>query len=432
MSEVGAQQAATPAADRAFGRTSILFLLCYVLAQADKQVMGLLAVPVQETFALSNAQLGFLQGVAFSIAYALGGLPIARLLDGGHRVRIAAACVALWSVATVRCGFAGAFLVLVIMRSATAVAEAGLAPAFFSILSQSDDRRRIARTTSAFMLAPFVGGGLVLLLGGWLLDAMSRTAGGSDSWRAVFVALGVLGLAIAPFLAVFAHEPSRPGASSGTRCVPPLRAVLAAIFIENRFLCLYFLGLTAFTVLLYAAVAWYPAYLVRRFGISASAAGGYAGVIYLVAGVLGTLATNLLATIRKDVSVASIVRGFLIASVMLVPTAIAMTTIADMQGSLAFHALYAFLSAGVVASMAVPIQLSLANAMQARGIAVFSLLTSAGAGSAGPLIVGCLVDWGDVSLGAAFAFTGGGAMVLASLLLLLAWRARHTLESSTS
>lgn len=399
--------------------------------------MGLLAVPVQQEFQLSNAQLGLLQGVAFAIAYALGGLPIARLLDGGHRVRIAAACVALWSIATMLCGIAGSFLALAAFRAATAVAEAGLPPAAFSIFSQAGDRRAVARMTSTFMLAPFIGGGLVLLLGGVLLkfatDSGLSLPGWSSPWRMVFLAVGLPGLLLALLLVAFAREPARPAAAAGARPpLPSLRAVLSAIFRQSQFLRLYYLGLTTFCVLIYSVIAWYPAFLVGRFGISAATAGGYAGIVYLVAGVLGTLGVRLLANAGREPSVVVLVRGYVFAALLMVPVIVALFLLDNLIASLALYAMYAALSAAIIASMAVPIQLSLGNAMQARGIAVFALLTSALAGSAGPLIVGLLSDRAGISLGAALAITCGGASTVASLLLFRAWRVASDRSGSIS
>ncbi len=155
--------------------TAWLFSICFVLAQADKQVMGLLATPVQEQFKLTNVQLGLLQGAAFAIAYSVGGLPIARMLDGGRRIRIAAVCVVLWSLATLGTGLATSFGVLVFCRAATAFAEAGLPPAAFSVFAQRSEREA-AKLISGFMLAPFVGGGLVLLVGGLILKSAGESA----------------------------------------------------------------------------------------------------------------------------------------------------------------------------------------------------------------------------------------------------------------
>lgn len=421
-----ARAAGSRASAKSSAGTAALLFLCFILAQADKQVMGLLAIPVQAEFGLSNAQLGFLQGVAFAVAYAIGGIPIARLLDGGHRIRIASACVAIWSLATLLCGVAGSFIALALFRAATAIAEAGLPPAAFSIFSQRADRRSVARLSSMFMMGPFVGGGLVLLLGGLLLTAMRGSSFAlplwSSPWRLIFLALGLPGLLLAALLFLRGLEPERPVRVAGDRSVEPLRAVLRAIFVESRFLRFYYPAMISFTLVLYALTAWYPALLVRGFGMETGAAGGYAGSTYLVAGILGTLGMIAMTGMAPRISIATLMRTYLIAAVLLVPAVILLPLVGEARSSLILYGVFALVAAAIVSSMAVPIQFSLPNRMQARGIAIFSLLTSAGAGSAGPLIVGLLADHG-LSLGRALAITSGLSAVVTVILLLCALRA---------
>ena len=404
-------------------RTGLLLMLCFILAQADQQVMGLLAVPIQEEYGLSNSQLGLLQGFAFSMAYAVGGLPLARLLDGGNRIRIAAVCVALWSLATMLCGLANSFLMLLILRAVTAVTEAGLPPAAFSIFSQSGDGRRAARMTSMFMLAPFIGGGLVWLLGGMLLgaipDGVIALPGWSSPWRAIFLAVGLPGLILAPLLAIIAREPPRAIVKAH---LPGFATVLKTVFVESRFLRCYFAALTAFYMLSAAISGWFPAFLVRTHGITPAQAGGYAGGLFLVAGVLGVIAANLRATFRADSSPRAIVGDLFLIALALVPISLAMTQVAGLATALVLYGLYAFLSAAIIAVMAVPIQLSLATQVRARGIASSSFCMSAFVGSVGPLLVGVLSDRAGLPLSDAIAVTGGVAIGCAVLLFHLARR----------
>ena len=406
--------------------TAMLLSLCFVLAQADKQATGLLAGPIQRSLALTDGQLGWVQGGAFAIAFAIGGLPIARLLDSGNRVKIAAACVALWSVATILCGVATSLLLLLLCRGGTAVAEAGLPPAAFSIFSQSGDRRSLARLTSGFMLAPFIGGGLMLVLGGLLLKSLPEhvdlLVGSAERWRVVFFAVGLSGFVIAAALLLLGREPHRATTPMIEAALPTLGSVLTTIFVEDGFLRFYFSGLTAFYLFMAALIAWYPIYLVREFGLRAGTAGEYAGLTYLGAGVLGTFFVNLLASVRADATVASMSREHLVAAILLAPISIALPLVGNLGVSLTLYGSYAFLSAAILSTMAVPIQVSLPDTMRARGTAVLSFLMSAIAGGAGPVIVGMLSERAHLPLGGALALVAGVAMVIATSLLFLARR----------
>ena len=390
-------------------RTPALLLACFILAQADKQVMGLLAIDVQQSFDLTNTQLGFLQGGAFAIAFAIGGLPISRLIDSGNRVKLAAACVALWSVATILCGFAGSFAALLLFRAATAVAEAGLPPAAFSIFSQQRDPRRVARLTGIFMLAPFVGTGLMFLLGGNLLE-IARSGvvdfvSAAEPWRVVFFAVGVPGLILAPLLAMLGREPPRTPPASNKRTMPDYKSVFRFIFREQPFLRNYYFALTAFYAATASLLAWYPALLVKTLGMTTGSAGAHAGATYLVGGIAGALAGTAYFSSHRALSPALMARAFVVLAALLGPVVIALPLMRDLAPSLALYGLFAFFSSAVLALMPVPVQLTLEDRARARGTAILSLLMSACAGTAGPLFVGVFMDTTGEPLSVALLWT---------------------------
>ena len=99
------------------------------LSYLDRQILGLLAEPLRQDLHLTDLQIGLLQGFTFAIVLATAGLPLGRLVDTGNRVRIAAIGIALWSIMTAACGFAGSFGALLLCRTGVAWGEASLTPA---------------------------------------------------------------------------------------------------------------------------------------------------------------------------------------------------------------------------------------------------------------------------------------------------------------
>lgn len=404
------------------GRTAVLLLLCFVLAQADKQVIGLIAEPLRRSLRLSDGQLGLVQGAAFAIGFAVGGLPIARLVDTGNRIRVAAGCVVAWSIATIASGFAPTFGLLVLSRAFTAFAEAGLPPAAFSIFSSANDRRLVAKLTGIFMLAPYLGGGLVLLGGGLLLHVAGSTP---DAWRWVLLAIGVPGLLLAPVLLAFGFAPPREVDTTAAPAGPNnYRQVLAEIFVRRPLLRNYYLGLALFYVGTAAMLAWFPGFLVRVQSLSAAEAGAYAGITFLVAGVGGTIGATAVLASRDQLTPVGVVRIFFLLSAVAMPTALLLPLAHGLIVVMALYALYAFISAAILSAMPIPLQLALSPGMRARGIAVLSLIMSAGAGSAGPLIVGLLSDHTGLQLSGALSAVGAASSAAAALLFLLAGRVR--------
>ena len=84
----------------------LVFLLfaAYVFSFIDRIILGLLVEPIKAEFALSDTQIGLLQGLAFALFYTICGLPIGWAVDRFARIPIAAAGVALWSGMTALCG----------------------------------------------------------------------------------------------------------------------------------------------------------------------------------------------------------------------------------------------------------------------------------------------------------------------------------------
>jgi len=98
---------------------------------ADRSVLAVLAQPIKHSLALSDFQLGILQGVAFALLYALLGLPIGRLAERYSRVKILSAAILFWSLMTTACGFIGSFMQLLLCRVGVGMGEAGAQPATF-------------------------------------------------------------------------------------------------------------------------------------------------------------------------------------------------------------------------------------------------------------------------------------------------------------
>src|SRR4051812_26765587 len=115
----------------------VLAMLClvYVLNFLDRQLLSILAKPIQDELGLSDGQLGRLGGLYFALFYCILGVPVAWLADRGNRVRVLTIACAVWSAATVACGMAQNYSQLAIARMSVGVGEAGGVPPSYSIIS---------------------------------------------------------------------------------------------------------------------------------------------------------------------------------------------------------------------------------------------------------------------------------------------------------
>src|SRR4029450_5263624 len=94
-----------------------------------RSILGILLEPIKHEFAVSDASLGLLGGLAFAAFYATFGIPVARWADRSSRRNVLAVSIALWTGMTALCGLAATFPLLVLARVGTAVGESGASPA---------------------------------------------------------------------------------------------------------------------------------------------------------------------------------------------------------------------------------------------------------------------------------------------------------------
>src|SRR6218665_543102 len=90
------------------GAWLVLGILCfvYVLNFLDRQLLSILAKPIQDELKVTDGQLGMIGGLYFALFYCLISIPVAFFADRTNRVKVVAFACGLWSAATVACGLA--------------------------------------------------------------------------------------------------------------------------------------------------------------------------------------------------------------------------------------------------------------------------------------------------------------------------------------
>lgn len=185
------------------GLTLGLLVLVAILSYVDRQVFTLFQDDIKKELGLDDGQLGLLTGIAFAAFYALAAFPIARYADRGDRRLVIAVCVSIWSAATALSAFAHSFWQMLLARVGLAAAEAGAGPAGLSLLTDIFPKDRRTTVISVMLAANAVGLSGGLALAGWL----SQWYG----WRAVFLIVGLPGVAVGLLVYLLAAEPRRRG-----------------------------------------------------------------------------------------------------------------------------------------------------------------------------------------------------------------------------
>ena len=102
-----------------------MLLVVYAFNFLDRQILGILAQPIQAELKLDDAQFGLIGGPPFAILYSILGVPFALLADRVGKARVIATALIVWSGFTALCGMAGSFWSLFAYRMGVGVGEAG-------------------------------------------------------------------------------------------------------------------------------------------------------------------------------------------------------------------------------------------------------------------------------------------------------------------
>src|SRR5687768_1033845 len=185
-------------------RLLAFLLLAYILNFLDRQILGILAHPIKADLNLSDAQFGAIGGLAFALLYSVMAVPLAMLADHTRRSWVIAGALTVWSGFTALCGTAASYGQLFLYRLGVGVGEAGgVAPSYALIADYFEPARR-ARALAIYSLGIPLG-----LAGGTLAGAYIASW---IDWRAAFLAMGFLGIGLAPIMLYFVRDLPRPPA----------------------------------------------------------------------------------------------------------------------------------------------------------------------------------------------------------------------------
>ena len=168
-----------------------MLTLALILAFADRGLLSILVDPVKKDLHLTDLQMSYMLGFAFSAVYSIAALPLGYLVDRVNRRSLIAVCIVTWSIMTGYACFAESFGQLFVARMGLGIAEAALAPAAFSMIRDSFSLTQRARAFAVLNSAHLVGGGSALLVGGALLGFASNGGLHSLSLSSAFTSLAV-------------------------------------------------------------------------------------------------------------------------------------------------------------------------------------------------------------------------------------------------
>jgi predicted MFS family arabinose efflux permease len=404
-------------AKRGVGSALAILFLVNLLAAVDRTALAAVLPAIKSDLVLSDTQLGFLTGIAFSAFYAVFGLPLASWADRRNRRTILCFSVLFWSIATAATGMARGFSQLAGARMLVAVGEAGGVPAAHSLLSELTPVTRRPMVFAVHSAAAPLGA-LVGLAGvGILADLYG--------WRTSFFVLGLAGLPVLAMIVAWLPEPRQISN-------PPTDSALATWsgLLGNRSFLWLLAGFAFGSFAMAGLLQWLPSYFGRTFRLSLGEAGVLFGLAYgagAVAGMLlGGICANRLMSKRT-------VWALWIASLSYVlgaPLLVAALIVDSLSLSLTLVALGTGVASAAYGPAFAMIQTIAEPRMRAKASAISLFVSNLVGAGLGPLFVGILSDaiGGENSLQTAMLWLSPALFVPA----ICYWRSATAFDLATS
>jgi predicted MFS family arabinose efflux permease len=363
----------------------VLLSTVNVFNYMDRMALSVLLPSIKADLALSDGQLGLLVGFAFSLFYAICGIPIARWADHGIRRDIIALTLGVWSVMTALSGTAQNFWQLFVARVGVGAGEAGSLPPAQSIVCDYVPLKKRAGVFAVHNFGAVAGIMLGMALAGWLGERIG--------WRWTFVALGIPGMVLAAIVRLTLREPKRGLFDTPYETTKGPSRDTAIRFLwrcRTYRLLLSFLVVNGFVQ--FGLNQWWPSFYARVFALNAASVGVSLGVAIGVGSGIGVLIGGVLAnqTVQRDVRLPLFICAG--ATLLAIPTVLGSLFVASAAASIllaALTGLFWTVQAGPIIAALYSVALP---SMRATAGAVTIFFTSAIGYGLGPFCVGVLSD----------------------------------------
>ena len=424
--------------ERAAWWALLLLTATYTFSFIDRQIINLLVDPIRTDLSLSDSQVSFLQGLAFVLPYVLLSIPLGRIVDRARRIRVLVIGILVWTVSCVSCGLARNFWQLGVARVGVGAGEASVTPASWSLLADYFPEERRALPVSIFLMGPYLGAGLSLILGaevvGWasgLGDIHLPVVGTLAPWQLTFMLVAIPGLCMVALLPLLT-EPNRLERLSAHQSGVSWREVGQYVWPRRGVFGAYLLGAPFVVLVLYALQAWVPSLLIRVHGLEIVQAGRYYGTIALVAGSAGVLSGPVFSRwlARRGAGQTAPLLTALMSTAVLIPTVILAGLASSLMPALVLITVTSYLVTFPLALFATGLQNAAPNELRGLMAGCYVLSTNLIGLALGPssvALVGDYVFQDSQAVGKSLALVSA---VFLPLALILMWRGLSALRRS--
>jgi MFS family permease len=218
------------------GLVLAILTFVYVINFLDRQLLGILAKPIEESLHITDKQIGLIGGLYFAMFYCFIAIPVGWFADRTSRVGVLSLACAIWSAATICCGLSATYPQLVAARMTVGFGEAGGVPPSYALIAEIYPPGQRGMAYGTYNLGPPIGAALGVAFG--------ASVAASFGWRYPFIAIGLVGVVAALAVRLFVREPTRggPGVAAGEAPAKAPFWPTVGMFVTNPVLMLISLG----------------------------------------------------------------------------------------------------------------------------------------------------------------------------------------------
>lgn len=370
------------------GAFTIIFLgMTAGLQMSDMGVQAISLSAIQTSFAVSDAALGTLQGLAGVLVGSALAIPLARFADRFSRKRLLLCLILASTLMMVLSALAPTFPLFFIGRSAAGITEFAMVPLVYSMIPDiAPERHRVAANLSFAALMAIGASGGFYFAGPLIALAGELSPLSLEPWRNAFLLLAMAGLPMF-MLGGATVDPPRRSRAAEASTASSLRSYLR----EHQPVVVRFVGAAGFLIVGVQAINHLIALgLERRFHATPSDIGESLGLIVLVT-TLGCLPfaglwDRYLSTRLRHAARPAIMAA---CTAMALPLLITLILAGTLQFAFIALGLALYLSNSANALVPTMIQDLVPAALRARSFAIWSFTVSV-FGASGPVVAGLL------------------------------------------
>ena len=260
----------------------------------DRNVLGLQMEDIRKQLAMSDFQVGMVQGLSIAIFAAIIGYPVAWLSDRIGRRAVLAGSILVWSAAVAACGLAQNFEQMFAASAIVGAGESGLLPITYALVPELFRGRQKIVANSLMIVGGRIGSGIVIAACGLLIASMDTLRPwlpeglqAMESWRLALLATAVPGPLFALLVFSLKLESSAAIPAHAGEKRPIVQPVLPFLKPNFATFAFFYLGLGMFIFGLSAIGGFLPVAAVREFGAKPADVGVAMGGATIVTMLIG-------------------------------------------------------------------------------------------------------------------------------------------------